>query len=312
MKSLITNPILKSAACALALTGLAMTTQAQTPLYFVNGVGGTGGGTAGISVTPGISPVGSSSLTDLGATANLSFGTGPNGVAGESIVNAATGQPGNQVLAGTLGAASSLSSFTLTMWVNQNTLTLNNYRILEMSAGSPPTGATADGTKLFFGLNAGGGLQFYVNNVNGNTIATDIATANTWNNAGTLGALAANKWYFEAVTYDTVAGTALLYSGDQTSATTLAYTYGANVTTAGNLDLTAASSIALLDRFNNGRNYPGQGDDFSIYSGALTQAQLDAIRLTQVTPVPEPATMTMLGLGSLVGIMALRRRQSLK
>jgi Concanavalin A-like lectin/glucanases superfamily/PEP-CTERM motif len=310
MKTSATNKIMKSALCAFAVAGLTVATQAQTPFYFVNGVGGTGGGSSSITATPSISPSGSSTLTDLGATANLSFGTGPNGVTGESLVNAATGQPGNQVLAGTLGAASSLSSFTLTMWVNQNTLTLNNYRILEISPGSPPTGATADGTKLFFGLNAGGGLQFYVNNVNGNTTATDIATSNTWNNAGTLGALAANKWYFEAVTYDTVAGTAILYSGDQTSATTLAYTYGANVTTAGNLDLTSSTSIALLDRFSNGRNYPGQVDDVSLYSGVLTQSQLDAIRLSEVTPVPEPATLTLLGIGSCIGIMAIRRRRS--
>jgi hypothetical protein len=308
IRTFIMKQPIKITVFAAMLAGIAAVTQAQTPFYSVNGLGGTGGGTAGISVTPSIAPGGSTALTDLGATVNLSFGTGPNGVAGESLVNAATGQPGAQVLAGTLGASSSLSAFTLTMWVNQNTLTLNNYRITEISPGSPATTSSADGTKLFFGLNSGGGLQFYVNNVNGNSTTTDIATSNTWNNAGTLGAIAANTWYFVAVTYDTVAGNALLYSGSQSSPAALAYTYGANVTTAGNLDLSAASSLALTDRFTSARNYPGQIDDVNFYAGALTQSQLDAIRVSEVTPVPEPATLSMLGLGSLVCLMARRRR----
>jgi hypothetical protein len=256
-----------------------------------------------------MAPSGSTALTDLGATTSISFGTGPNGVAGESLVNAATGQPGNQALAGTLGASTSMSAFTITMWVNQNTASLNNYRIMELSPGSPATTGSADGTKMFFGLNAGGGLQFYVNNVNGNTTATDIATASTWNNGGTLGGIAANTWYFEAITYDSVAGNALLYSGSQGNAAALAYTYGANVTSAGNLDLSTASSIAVLDRFSGGRNFPGALDDVNIYNGALTQSQIDAIRVGELSTVPEPGTLAMFGLGG--GLMisaALRRR----
>jgi Concanavalin A-like lectin/glucanases superfamily/PEP-CTERM motif len=307
MKQITMKQSVKSALCAFAITGFAIAAQAQTPFYSVNGVGGTGGGSSGITVTPTIAPTGSSTLTDLGATANLSFGTGPNGVAGESLVNAATGQAGNQVLAGTLGASSSLSAFTVTMWVNQSAAVNNNYRILELAPSAPATTGSPDGTKLFLGLNSGGGLQFYANNVNGNSTATDIATAATWNNGGTLGALTSGKWYFEAVTYDTVAGSALLYSGDQGDSATLAYTYGANVTTAGNLDISTNTAIALLDRFANGRNYPGAIDDVNIYSGALNQSQLDSI---QISEVPEPTTLAMLGLGSLAGIITVRRRRS--
>ncbi len=102
-----------------------------------------------------------------------------------------------------------------------NTATPNNYRLFEISPGAPAGTGTADGTKLFVGLNAGGGLQAYVNNVNGNSVSTDIATANTWNNGGTLGAYTANKWYFMALTYDVTGGTSQLYSGDQTSSATL-------------------------------------------------------------------------------------------
>jgi hypothetical protein len=298
------NRKMATAITLMALLGVAA--QAQTPFYSVNGTGGTGGGSSSISVTPSIAPGGSSTLTDLGATANLSFGTGPGGVAGESLVNAATGQPGNQVLAGTLGASSSLSAFTLTMWVNIATASLNNYRILEISSGSPATTGSADGNQLFFGLNAGGGLQTYVNGVNGNTTATDIATAGTWNNGGTLGNIVANNWYFVAVTYDSVAGNALVYSGDVNDSAVLAYTYGANVTTAGNLNLSSATSIALLDRFSQGRNWPGAIDDVSLYSGALTQSQIDAI---QVSEVPEPSTLAMAGLGGMAGLITMMRRR---
>ncbi len=204
-------------------------------------------------------------MTDLatGDTA-FSFGTGVNGTSGESIVNAATGQGGAGVLAGTLGASGSLSAFTLTMWVNQSTATLNNYRLLEISSGSPATTGSADGNTLFLGENSGGGLQYYVNNVNGNSTATDIATANTWNG----GALAANTWYFVAVTYDSVAGQSYLYSGTQSSAATLQYTY-AN-TSGGALNLSSATSISLLDRFSGSRDFPGAIDDVNLYSGALS------------------------------------------
>ena len=160
---------------------------------------------------------------------------------------------------------------------------------------------------MFFGLNAGGGLQFYVNNANGNTVGTSIAGASTWNNGGTLGALAANKWYFVAVTYDTVAGS-MVYSGDQSdsavSAATLSDVAG------GALNLSSATSIALLDRFSGGRDYPGAIDDVNLYSGALNQSQLDAIQTAQLSAVPEPTTMAMLSLGSVIGTMMFRRRRS--
>ena len=150
MNQMKTN-ISKQLGAVTAVMLLAMTTQAQTPFYSVNGTGGTGGATAGVTVTPSTAPSGSSTLTDLGATANIEFWHRcGDGVAGESIVNAATGQGGNQVLAGTLGASTSYSDFTLTMWVNLAS-GANNYRLLEIASGSPATTGSADGTTLFFG-----------------------------------------------------------------------------------------------------------------------------------------------------------------
>jgi hypothetical protein len=288
---------------AAVLIGGAFVAQAQSLLYSVNGTSGTGGGTAGVSVTPSTAPGGSTSLTDLGATTQFNFGAGVNGTAGESITSTATGQAGAGVLAGTLGASSLLNAFTLTMWVNMaNTAAANNYRILEISSGSPATTGTADGNKLFFGLNSGGGIQYYVNNVNGNSTATDIATANTWNG----GAIAQNTWYFVAVTYDTVANQSFLYSGTQSSAASLQYTF-ANL--AGSLDLSSATSISLLDRFSGGRNWPGAIDDVNLYNGALNLSQIDALQAGQIAPVPEPGTMALAGTGGLVLSAAMSRRR---
>jgi len=287
---------------------LSFLAQAQTLLYSVNGTGGTGGGTSGVSVTPSTAPGGSSALTDLGATTQFSFGTGVDGVAGESIVNGATGQGGSGVLAGTLGASSSLNQFTLTMWVNLSTASINNYRILEISPGAPATTGSADGTSLFLGLNSGGGLQMYVNNVNGNSTSTDIAPAATWNTGGTLGGIAANSWYFVAITYDTIGNTSRLYSGDLADSAILANTYN-NLD--GSLNLSSATSIALLDRFSSGRNFPGAIDDVNLYSGALTQSQIDGIQSSEITPAPEPASLAIICLGGAFSVVIIRRRNQL-
>jgi hypothetical protein len=289
--------------CGLITMGLTIQSEAQTPFYSVNGMGGTGGGTAGVSIAPGTAPSGSTALTDLGATTQFSFGTGVNGAAGESIMSSASGQPGAGILAGTLGASSSLSAFTVTLWVNlANTAALNNYRLLEISSGSPATTGTADGSSLFVGLNAGGGIQYYVNNVNGNTVGTSIASANTWNG----GAIAQNTWYFIAITYDTVGAASYLYTGTQGNAASLAYTYN---NLAGNLDLSSATSIALLDRFSGGRNWPGAVDDVNLYSGALNLSQINAIQAAQVSPVPEPSTFALAGLGGIATLVTFRRRR---
>jgi hypothetical protein len=301
------NNLIPSVAAMASVVLLGQAARAQTSIYSVNGTGGTGGGTTAVSLTPGTAPSGSSALTDLASgDSSFTFGTGPGGTAGESIVDAATGQAGSGVLAGTLGAAVSESQFTVTMWVNQSTASLNNYRLLEISTGSPATTGTGDGNLLFFGENAGGGLQYYVNAVNGNTVGTDIAAATTWNNGGTLGALANNTWYFEAITYDTVGGSSLLYSGSQSSPAILAYTFN---NLAGSMNLSSATSISLLDRFSGGRNFPGAIDDVNLYNSPLTVSQLDAIQTAELGSVPEPGTLALLGVGGVLSLVAAVRRQ---
>jgi len=149
-----------------------------------------------------------------------------------------------------------------------------------------------------------GWIAGYVNGNNGNSVPTSIAAASSWNNVERLVACG-NTWYFEAITYDSVGGNFLLYSGNQTNSAIQAASY---TTLGGALNLSSATSIALLDRFSGGRNFPGAIDDVNLYSGALTQAQLDAIQVAEVPRFPNPALGAHgLGLGSLAATM--RRRQ---
>jgi hypothetical protein len=261
-----------------------------TPWYSVTGTNGTGGGTTNFSLPPIIAPGGSTALTDLAATGLFSFGTGPEGVAGGAISNTWVSQGDLQVLAGTLGAGGVVSNFTLTVWVRQPSAAINTYRLGLISAGSPPNSSSADGNrpgnKLFFGENSGGGLQFYVNNSDGgDSVSKTIAGPNTWNNNGTLGGLQLGRWYFVAITYDSVSNVCVLYSGNQTNACIQAATLiGYGGVLGGPLDLSAATSICLMNRFSGTRAFPGEMDYFNLYTNVLTLVELMAVQLSQLPP----------------------------
>ena len=288
---------------ATCLVALASSAQAQTPIYAVNGISGTGGGTAGVSVTPSTAPAGSSALTLIAGSPNFAFGTGVNGAPGQSIANSGTyGVATSGVLGGTVANLGNLTQFTLTMWINPSASPAgNNTRLLDISSGTP-SAASADGGELFFGINSGGGLQFYVNNVNPNSVGTDISTATVFNS----GQAQINTWYFLAVTYDSVAGNYLLYSGNSTaSSVAQAYAFS-NVGSFTGENFAATSSIFLGNRPNGQRAFAGLMDDVAIYNGALSLSDLQTLHDTQLTP--EPGTAALLGLG---GVMfGLIRRRS--
>ncbi len=61
-----------------------------------------------------------------------------------------------------------------------------------------------------------------------------------------------------------------------------------------------------MDRFSGGRDWPGAIDDVNLYSGALTQSQIDSI---QIASVPEPSAFAMISVG-FIGLIAVRRRRS--
>jgi hypothetical protein len=297
--------LIKLAATASMAALLVTSAQAQTLLYSLNGVGGTGGGTTGISATPGTAPSGSSTLGLIAGPADYNFGAGVNGAAGESIVNSGTYGGAAGLLGGTVANLGTLSQMTLTMWINPSVSPAgNNTRLLDISSGSPTTGS-ADGNELFFGINAGGGLQFYVNNVNGNSVGTSITTPTVFNG----GLAQVGTWYFLAVTYDSVAGNYLLYTGTTANSANLAYTFGGISPTG--VAFASTSALLLANRPNQARAFDGSIDDVNIYDGALNVSQLQALQNAQMTPTPEPGTLALVGIG-FAGLAMMRRRWSLK
>jgi hypothetical protein len=75
----------------------------------------------------------------------------------------------------------------------------------------------------------------------------------------------------------------------------------------GSIDFGTAASALFLNRANEQRGFDGWGDDFRFYSGALSSSALDGVR---ASAVPEPSTLSVLGMGSLAGLLTLRRRHS--
>jgi len=252
------------------------------PIYSVNGLAGTGGGTGDLTVTPSIAPAGSTALTDLNQTGNLGFGPGFDGTPGRAIASGDVTRSGTECLAGTLGPASSLGAFTITFWVNSATAAYNNQRILDVSTGSPPTTGTADGNVVFISWNGYGGIQYKVNN-GGGDIAFESAGGG-WNG----GPLVANTWYYVALTYDSVAGAAYLFTGGTNIPATEQWSFSSGVWGSGVAQFSNSTSIMLLNRpvttASNSRGFPGAIDNVNIYAGALTASQIEAVRYTEATP----------------------------
>jgi hypothetical protein len=262
-----------------------------TPFYSVTGTNGTGGGTTSLNLTPVKAPAGSTALVDLRGTTNFSFALGSDGNPTGAITNVWTDRSNPQVLAATLGAGGVLSNFTMTVWFQQPPSTLNNYRLGLISAGAPPTTGSPDGgsslNKMFWGENSGGGFQFYVNNANGNSVGTSIAGPNTWNNNGVIGAIQGNIWYFIAITYhidsNPASNSCVLYCGSQsnTCVQVATYTGGNGLGLGGPLDLSAATSICLMNNFAGNRCFPGEMDYFDLYTNVLTLNQITAVQRSQ-------------------------------
>ncbi|MGD1088566.1 MAG: LamG-like jellyroll fold domain-containing protein [Verrucomicrobiota bacterium] len=292
-----TSLIVKSAVVT-SLVLLGASVQAQTLVYSVNGTGGTGGGSSSVTATPSTAPGGSSALTLIAGNNDYSFGTGVDGVAGESIVNSGTYNNGSGGdLAGNMGSLGTLSQLTLTMWINPSSSPAgNNERLLDISSGGSPTTGTADGNEVFFGINADGGLQFYANGVNP---SSDTSGTTVFNG----GMAQINSWYFLAVVYDTVNSVYSLYTGTTSSSATLQYSFTG--LSGSSIAFGSTSSIFLANRPNELRTFPGSIDDVNLYSGAMTQSQLDAL---QVSEVPEPGTLALIGVG-FGGLVARMRRQ---
>ena len=300
---------IKLALCGLIGIGMVASSQAQTLKYNwnINNASGTG---AGLTIAPsgGNGTLGTlTPLANSGAAFSTPAGSGLSGGASDlGLVSATPYRSAAGVIGGTLGDLTSINTaggFTVSLWFDLNASatsfgSLNggalNARLFDIASTS-----AGDGDRLFFSLNTGTNIQVGVN-----TASTGpITTISPFGNLAASPATLTNNWIFVAVSYTTAAGgTANIFEGTQTGAATLVST----LTGVGNLAWDASGDVALVGNRGAGdRGLPGTIDNVSLYSGAGDLSFVDGVQ-----NIPEPTTVAVLGLGSLAGILALRRRRN--
>ncbi|HAO78025.1 MAG TPA: hypothetical protein DCQ92_03415 [Verrucomicrobia subdivision 3 bacterium] len=323
MKTMNTKPTLKLALCALALSGLVLTAQAQTPLYQWN-FNGSGTGTGVPNVTSGggsLTASGTGSFTGAGASGQ------PGDFAYSSTSASGYANAGITTAGDTLTGLSGLNQFTITFWLNpfitySNQPAVSGTTVSRFLQIGPVSGYDEASINTQGGANnANAGISIALNNIS-LQVGVGQAPAFIANNA--FASYGANQWVMVALEYD---GTAISANSSSSLATAIGNGAGdaaVFISTPGNLGgpimlgmtntagavvspgLTASELLLLANRNNPNRGWDGEIDNVGIYNGLLTTSQLNAL----TTAVPEPATVTMLGLGSLVGVIALRRRRS--
>ena len=173
-------------------------------------------------------------------------------------------------------ALGTLAQFTLTAWVKPvadfSTMTGGEFpRILMVGATPGYDTSVANGTAL---LGDGpGALQFTVNTGN-------VITPN--------GVLTGSDWVFVAVTYDsTLANNNVnFYVGGRTTAPGVV---SSQTLAAGPVAFGTNAYAYLLNRSSFNRAFAGWGDDFRIFSGVLSPAELAAVSASAVsTNAPPP------------------------
>ena len=315
--------------CALVALGLAPQIHSQTLMYQWNFDGGSG-----TTVAPNVATGGGGGLTmNYGGAATSLYGgagSGVSGAAGDlSFANNNTtygSASGSGVAVSTAGNINlgSQSAFTMTGWIKPDGgftainggggATTTFQRLFMIGAGTPDTGSANSATISLFNnspspsgqtnaiqlkLGGAGGL------INGPWVTDGALTGN-----GTLNAFGSG-WTFFAVTVDLTSFTnnVNFYLGDTSVLNSpITVTYNNAGAAVGSINFGTTDSALLLNRNGRDRGFDGSGDDFRFYSGALDGSGV-AAAYNAALPVPEPATLTLVGLGSLAGILAIRRRR---
>ncbi|MEO7932615.1 MAG: glycoside hydrolase family 2 TIM barrel-domain containing protein [Chthoniobacterales bacterium] len=178
-----------------------------------------------------------------------------------------------------------LTSFTLACWIKPEAdfSTIPDGRFPRLMLIGATANYDANGNGVYLAAyNSGGNtrtLQFKVNTDSGNGV---IATPNV---------LSGSDWTFVAVTYDSTLGSnqVKIYVGNRSGAlgtpvTTATYGAGASVPFGAN------AFAYFLNRGDRGRAFDGSGDDFRIFNGALSQAQLESVRASGLGASATPPT----------------------
>ncbi len=259
----------------------------------------------GTSATNGVVSGPSAALTNFGGTAtdlHSAAGGGPSGLASDRAFDN-TASAGMGSLSGVSGGGKAtvtsgasvfggLTQFTVTGWYNTAT---------DPGSSAARLFTTNDGKEALF-FSGATGLQLALSGATNSNVAAAI-NSSVYN--------ATNTWIFFAVTYDgtTTSANVNFYAGGNIlgTASSKAGTVTAN---AGTLSVTS-TSITIANTTAGTRPFDGLMDDFRIYDGVLNASMVEAVRVSGLTasPVPEPATSTILASLAVLGCIAVQRRR---
>jgi len=271
---------------------LGMSTQAQTPLvdYTFNGNGNNSGSLSGGTLT--LSATGS-------GTESFVANSDPSGASSSLSLSSAYGNAANSAIGQNTGSSlnlGTLSQFTIVGWIE---VTSYGSSIAPRLWNFAPSTGDAGANGIYFALNQYGSTTGVALDLRPN--GTVIGSGN--NNSGTF---TPNTWTFFAATFDSTSATPInYYLGSPVSSITSDGTLSGTIA-APNLGATAYDSIG--NRADGTRGLPGANlADFALYSGVLSTATIDSIRLSEA---PEPSTLALVGLGLGGLIVTMRRRRN--
>ncbi|MBW8781693.1 MAG: PEP-CTERM sorting domain-containing protein [Verrucomicrobia bacterium] len=293
---------LRSLALAAALV-LPVVGFAQTPLYQWNF---DPSGSLAPTSTNGSVTGGTLAITNAGtATSSTVNSAGVSGASGDYALDASSttyAQSNYTTITSSLGSFPTLNALTVTMWIKAAdwSASINNARLLELN--SAPTGM--DGDKLYFSVNANGfssaGALFQAGiNQGGGSVSN-----------GTLMPNSGSSWLFVSMTWDstlTSGSNISVFMGNTTTSVAQAGTAFGAYTNA----MTSVTSVSIANRSDGIRGFDGLIDDVRIYDSALSSGQLEAIRVSGISAIPEPSTYGIVAGGlALVGAMVACRRRA--
>lgn len=272
----------KPLALAAGLGLFALGANAQLLSHYTLDGNGTDGGSIGVDGAPNV-------------TGSASYVSG--GVGKFSQALSTTGGTQDFFVAPTGGnTAFGLNAITVAMWVNIDSgasderllsnLTTSSGFDLRLTGYSAGVDGAPDTFNLAFGFNSTSG-------------AVQASSAN----------YVSDQWIFVAVTYDSTIAegpNVSFHSGNETTS------LGLDGTGTKSNPITFSSSaleVGGTPASGSDRTPVALFNDVRIYGGALTAVELEAIRASALSTIPEPAQSALISGALLIGLAALRRRR---